>query len=246
MIEMRRAYARVEKGTGMAVAQLVASLGVPSSLAEADAFAEALYPSIMERRREIWAREAELLLREHPGLELKEPRFYPMEAVQKLVRRSVGLEPKAPLARIELFDEATQAMAIRSVAPWTMPDDPAMVKVVAERMGVGASRHIKQASRDLVRDTAFANGGGYARVLSGAENCQFCAMLASRGPVYSKDTATRRKDGSRYHDHCDCTAVLVMPGKPWQGEETYLQLQDYWQKNKSMKGYADEIQIPTT
>ncbi|WP_315118545.1 hypothetical protein [Corynebacterium matruchotii] len=29
---------------------------------------------------------------------------------------------------------------------------------------------------------------GWARVLTGAESCAFCAMLASRGPVYSEDT----------------------------------------------------------
>lgn len=41
---------------------------------------------------------------------------------------------------------------------------------------------------------------GYARVTSG-KACFFCAMLASRGPVYRSDTVRFRA-----HDHCRCTA----------------------------------------
>jgi hypothetical protein len=43
---------------------------------------------------------------------------------------------------------------------------------------------------------------GFARVASGSA-CAFCAMVASRGPVYkSQETA---KGGDRgYHDHCNC------------------------------------------
>ena len=39
--------------------------------------------------------------------------------------------------------------------------------------------------------------------------CSFCVMLASRGAVYATaSSAVARKDGSRYHDRCRCTAEL--------------------------------------
>lgn len=98
---------------------------------------------------------------------------------------------------------------------------------------------------------------GWARVLTGAESCAFCAMLASRGPVYSEDTVVTtgkprevrprqvhhrnsgatgghtyvsgsRLEGEKYHDHCDCIAVLVVKGMPWNGEQQYHDLKDLW------------------
>lgn len=55
-------------------------------------------------------------------------------------------------------------------------------------------------------------------------------MLASRSPVYSEDTATRRADGCRNHDGCDCRAVLVIEGQPWEGEEEYRRLEAAWRE----------------
>ena len=97
---------------------------------------------------------------------------------------------------------------------------------------------------------------GWARVLTGAESCAFCAMLASRGPVYSEDTVVTtgkprevrprqvhyrnsgagghtyvsgsRREGEKYHDHCDCIAVLVVKGASWNGEQQYHALKDLW------------------
>lgn len=42
---------------------------------------------------------------------------------------------------------------------------------------------------------------GFARILGVGENCDWCLMLSSRGPVYrSRDTAA-----AGYHDNCRCT-----------------------------------------
>lgn len=47
----------------------------------------------------------------------------------------------------------------------------------------------------------------YARVPSGSETCEFCLMLASRGPVYhSADSAG---EGNHFHANCDCRIVPV-------------------------------------
>lgn len=52
---------------------------------------------------------------------------------------------------------------------------------------------------------------GWARVTD-SQPCAFCAMLASRGPVYKGDTV-----GFRAHDHCTCTSEPVYRGSEWPG-----------------------------
>lgn len=46
----------------------------------------------------------------------------------------------------------------------------------------------------------------YARILTGKDDCAFCVMLASQGPVYS---SARRAAGAEYHPGCDCLAIVV-------------------------------------
>jgi hypothetical protein len=48
---------------------------------------------------------------------------------------------------------------------------------------------------------------GWARVTDG-DPCAWCAMLASRGPVYktARTAGDPRQGGDRYHDHCACQA----------------------------------------
>ena len=62
---------------------------------------------------------------------------------------------------------------------------------------------------------------GWRRVTDG-NPCAFCAMLASRGPVY-KDAASA--DGIQYHAHCGCTAEPAYSNEwtPTAEEERYLQ-----------------------
>ncbi|MDG3012466.1 EndoU domain-containing protein [Rhodococcus sp. D2-41] len=77
---------------------------------------------------------------------------------------------------------------------------------------------------------------GWARVLTGAENCGFCAMLASRGPVYKTKKTAKFAGSDRsdirnptlYHDHCDCDVVLVVEGRDWPGREQYDELEHLW------------------
>lgn len=70
---------------------------------------------------------------------------------------------------------------------------------------------------------------GWRRVTSGAHTCTFCAMLASRGPVYgSKEKAEQiAGTGLHYHSHCACTAELIY------GE---------WQPNEYEQGFIAEYE----
>lgn len=45
----------------------------------------------------------------------------------------------------------------------------------------------------------------YARVPTGEETCDFCIMLASRGPVYHTEESAGAFD--HWHAHCDCRVV---------------------------------------
>lgn len=70
------------------------------------------------------------------------------------------------------------------------------------------------------RGELIARPFAFARVTHPNKNgpCGFCAMLASRGPVYkSSESAGLRVD--RFHDHDFCTIVPVFTSKHWEGKE---------------------------
>jgi hypothetical protein len=52
---------------------------------------------------------------------------------------------------------------------------------------------------------------GWGRVTDG-NPCPFCALLASRGPVYKEDTVDFEA-----HDHCTCAAMPFYEGAEWPG-----------------------------
>ncbi|WP_229398188.1 VG15 protein [Micromonospora okii] len=80
-----------------------------------------------------------------------------------------------------------------------------------------AVRHVTDAGRDTIRDTSRRDrlALGYARVTDG-DPCYFCAMLASRGPVYESEETARGDDP--YHDGCGCVpAPVYRRSDPWPG-----------------------------
>lgn len=83
--------------------------------------------------------------------------------------------------------------------------------------------------REVASDTS--RPVAWARVLTGAEDCAFCVMLASRGAVYkSKATAERTEDNPfvKYHENCDCVAVPVYTSKAWPGKDEAETLYKLW------------------
>jgi hypothetical protein len=66
----------------------------------------------------------------------------------------------------------------------------------------GVTRRISNGARDVVTRSSIADpkAKGWMRV--GAGNCDFCAMLISRGAVYSESTVDFAS-----HDHCNCGAA---------------------------------------
>lgn len=88
-------------------------------------------------------------------------------------------------------------------------------------------RQVLSGGRMLIDRTAQGDSQaiGWRRVTDG-NPCAFCAMLASRGPVYRSATKADSIAGSglRYHSHCGCTAEIVY------GE---------WKPNEQELGFID-------
>lgn len=76
-----------------------------------------------------------------------------------------------------------------------------LVRTAAASSARSGMRHALAGGRDTITDSVHSDRSalGFARATSGAP-CAFCAMLASRGPVYrDEDTA-----GFQPHDGCAC------------------------------------------
>ena len=134
--------------------------------------------------------------------------------------------------------------------------DPDVVEVVSRKIQAAAARHARMPSREAITDSVDAAADddegtgsviGWARVLTGAESCGYCAMLASRGPVYKSKAAalyvtTRSKrykagEMNKYHDDCDCEVVMVRRGVDWVGRTQFEELELLWM-DSTAKGEA--------
>lgn len=227
------------------ISAIVSDHGVPSDTDSAYTLSERLHPVVQKYRRDYYRRDVDQMGADMNALGLEVApapmRDYPPSATYDGVIRAIGMGKKPSNIELELVDDETRRMMKKSVPAFAYPDHLGVRDKVVARMSSTLLRHARKAGRDAVRDTArlgrvrdaalkrpAGQRVGYARVMTGRETCAFCAMLASRGPVYSEDTATRRKDGGRYHDGCDCIAVLVVEGQPWPGQKEYERLQEQW------------------
>lgn len=73
------------------------------------------------------------------------------------------------------------------------------------------NRLVLHPARETVANN-IADGAKFARVPEPGA-CNWCLMLASRGAVYSHDTAGMTQ-ATRYHDHCRCVAIEVSDDAP--------------------------------
>jgi len=105
------------------------------------------------------------------------------------------------------------------------------VETMARQLSGSSSRLALAGDRDTFDATLRSPRGGiigYRRRLGG-RGCGFCSMLASRGAVYlSRASASRTKDGQRYHDHCRCSPEPLYVHEDEPTEVRVLQRQ--WQR----------------
>lgn len=111
----------------------------------------------------------------------------------RLYVRPASLPPQEQVAKT--VDWVTQPLAAT----------PASDAVVGERLTGAAEKLVLDVGRSTVIDTAKSDpkARGWARVPEPGA-CYFCALLATRGAVYKKETV-----GFRSHDHCRCHAEPV-------------------------------------
>lgn len=117
----------------------------------------------------------------------------------------------------------------------------AATAAVSKFAGIGR-RGVMSGGRMMIHETSRrdTNVRGWRRVTDG-NPCAFCAMLASRGPVYGKDTAISTGEGLRYHGHCGCAAELVYgEWEPSDMEQFYID--EYQRAAKE----ADALGLPRT
>lgn len=149
---------------------------------------------------------------------------------------AVGVsDPVVPSAPLAYPLAATTAMVKRTfVDRLKARGGGPVIPIDVPAMTNGARRHIQQAGRDRVLQSVNADDRvqGWARMGTGLENCPFCDMLISRGPVYrSLETASFSS-----HDNCDCIAVPVFDRKDWAGKAHADALYSEWQE--VTKGYS--------
>lgn len=113
-------------------------------------------------------------------------------------------------------DAATEARA-RSASTHLFKDAAAATMAA---LSTSLDKYVKQPARDTIinnagRDTQWGRdkrGVTFARVPSGADPCDFCIMLGSRGAVYH--TAKTAGELGQFHGNCNCQIVPIGPGDP--------------------------------
>jgi hypothetical protein len=152
-----------------------------------------------------------------------------LEALETSLRVTGEVSLKRKIAGLPLNDDIpalTQKVLIKQAIEETAVD-----------ISGAATRHVMNGGRDeLLNATADdPRALGYIRVTDG-DPCYFCAMLASRGPVYddlSFDDSDPRFIGPgehKVHDHCGCSTEPVFdrktkwPGKAKAAETAWIDL----------------------
>jgi hypothetical protein len=115
----------------------------------------------------------------------------------------VRLAGAAPAEQVATALRVTTLVAIKRSTLAGKTAEQAMIDAFVQSSG-SATRLVLDAGRDTIRQTTVADPrtAGWRRVTSGG--CDFCAMLAGRGAVYSEASADFAS-----HDHCACSAEPV-------------------------------------
>jgi hypothetical protein len=133
-------------------------------------------------------------------------------------RINVPRQPEARAATIAAMSRATDPAYTDRLLRQAAADpavQAAIMSAARSRMTGSAKRRILLAGRERLSTVAARdpNVRGWARVGDG-NVCSFCAMLISRGPVYSRESVRFRA-----HDGCGCGQRLIMRGDPGMTDE---------------------------
>ncbi|WP_270409498.1 hypothetical protein [Brachybacterium paraconglomeratum] len=135
-------------------------------------------------------------------------------------------EPRTDLDRLVGVALGGGAHAVRNLTDAGV-DESLALQQMRERFDEIVAAETQRTYREMIANTSRTQRKAWRRVTHGTP-CAFCAMLASRGPVYTETTAlTNAHDGLRYHKGCKCTA------EPWYGRW------EDWQPTAAEQPYVD-------
>jgi len=157
-----------------------------------------------------------------------------------------GFDPPGPLQlaidRLESALDVTGPVEFKKAIAAGKTPQQAM-DAAAVRM-VGSTQYLAlEGGRSVMQRSIGADemATGWSRVTD-SDPCAWCAMLASRGPIYkSAQTAgDPRQGGNRYHDHCGCQAWPAFTlDEPFIGLAD--QLYSDWRRVTSGTGGRDAV-----
>ena len=96
--------------------------------------------------------------------------------------------------------------------------------------------YVLQPGRDTVSTSASEDAKArWAVVPSGANTCEFCAMLAGRGAVYHQEVDS-------FHAHCNCVATPIWEDEPYpSGYDPDAYFREYREAQQVAGGDAKDI-----
>lgn len=143
---------------------------------------------------------------------------------------------------VDIADRLREApdapLPARPVRPPLRPVAAPQAAAIRDSVARAAQRHVLNGSRDTV-DDAVKNDRrvvGFVRV-TGADPCFWCAMLASRGPVYKEDSfeqSDMRFQGPgnhKVHDGCGCGLRPVYRRSEDEWPERSRTFQELWNEH---------------
>lgn len=238
---LTQAHHAEQNKNGALVAYIVAQLWLrtidPDDISGSSANLIARLIPLLRQRRDFSAIQARQYFQAFRQAELQRSEGFSMPAMTEL-----------DLPTLETSLRVTGEVALKKrIAGLPLGDDiPPLTKQLLIKQAItdtatdisgSATRHVMNGGRDellnLVNEDREALG--YIRVTDG-DPCYFCAMLASRGPVYddlSFDESDPRFIGPgehKVHDHCGCGTEPVYdrktrwPGKARAAETAWIDL----------------------
>lgn len=141
--------------------------------------------------------------------------------------RELALGERLGAVSISGYDPRKTEGAVRGFVRFVLRDD-------VQTFNDQVLQRIDYEMKRSAGESMFANGRRdprrpkFARVPTGAETCDFCLMLASRGFVYTSEATAGATELDHYHSGDDCRVICQWDGGGVEGYDTQA-IYDRWQ-----------------
>lgn len=229
------------------------TLGIPRSVRERAGLTAAVVgggtpsagPGLSDRDRARWTdRQADPETR-GDGDRIPVVRLPRWESSDARLERAAEAEIREALANLGTGTIIRKLRDIDPEAPASQVDKERkeIHRLAGIRQAASSERVAMSGARSKVWDLASQDKRvlGYIRVSLTGTPCHFCAMLISRGPVYSSAEKARFDEGDLYHDNCKCSVEPVFSAEQYQSDLYALnrEYSDLWPKvTKGLRGDA--------